>query len=142
MGPDPATTIVHGRCTGHFAENDEFEPQTDVDALEDALRQAGRLVTFYRYPGTGHWFFEPDRTDAFDAAAAELALIAPWRFSKTPQTDAPAECLGGGRSSSGGSEPAVLGVQPQTHSDGKGKHQQLRDQGLPGRVDAQYRNCG
>ena len=25
------------------------------------------------YPGTGHWFFEPDRTDAFHPAAAELA---------------------------------------------------------------------
>jgi carboxymethylenebutenolidase len=58
---------------GHFAENDEFEPESDVEALEDTLRQAGRLVTFYRYPGTGHWFFEPDRTHAFDAAAADLA---------------------------------------------------------------------
>lgn len=67
---------------GHFAENDEFEPQTEVDALEDALRQAGRLVTFYRYPGTGHWFFEPDRTDAFDAAAAELAWDRTLAFLK------------------------------------------------------------
>ncbi len=58
---------------GHFAEKDEFEPLSEVDALEDALRQAGRLVTFYRYAGAGHWFFEPDRTQAFDAAAADLA---------------------------------------------------------------------
>lgn len=67
---------------GHFAENDEFEPQMEVDALEDALRQAGRLVTFYRYPGTGHWFFEPDRTQAFDAAAAELAWDRTLAFLK------------------------------------------------------------
>ncbi len=67
---------------GHFAENDEFEPQSEVDGLEDALRQAGRLVTFYRYPGTGHWFFEPDRTDAFDAAAAELAWDRTLAFLK------------------------------------------------------------
>jgi carboxymethylenebutenolidase len=67
---------------GHFAENDEFEPQTEVDALEDALRQAGRLVTFYQYPGTGHWFFEPDRTDAFDAEAAELAWDRTLAFLK------------------------------------------------------------
>jgi carboxymethylenebutenolidase len=58
---------------GHFAENDDFEQQADVDALEETLRQSGRLVTFYRYPGTGHWFFEPDRTHAYDEAAAQLA---------------------------------------------------------------------
>ena len=67
---------------GHFAENDEFEPQSEVDALEDALRDAGRLVTFYKYPGTGHWFFEPDRTSAFDAAAAELAWDRTLAFLK------------------------------------------------------------
>ncbi len=33
---------------GHFAENDEFEPQSNVDALEESLRRAGRPVTFYR----------------------------------------------------------------------------------------------
>jgi carboxymethylenebutenolidase len=58
---------------GHFAENDEFEPQLYVDGLEESLRRAGRPVTFYRYPGAGHWFFEPDRLDAYNQAAASLA---------------------------------------------------------------------
>lgn len=58
---------------GHFAENDEFEPQANVDALEDYLRRAGRPVNFYRYSGAGHWFFEPDRTQAYNEAAASLA---------------------------------------------------------------------
>lgn len=58
---------------GHFAENDEYEPQSNVNALEESLRRAGRPVTFYRYPGTGHWFFEPDRVEAYDQAAASLA---------------------------------------------------------------------
>ena len=57
---------------GHFAENDEFEPPANVDGLEEALKRAGRPVTFYRYSGTGHWFFEPDRP-AYDPAAASLA---------------------------------------------------------------------
>lgn len=58
---------------GHFAEKDEFEPQSDVDALEAALRCAGRPVSFYCYSSTGHWFFEPDRLQAFNPAAASLA---------------------------------------------------------------------
>jgi carboxymethylenebutenolidase len=58
---------------GHFAEDDEFEPQSDVDQLEAALRSAGRPVSFHRYSNTGHWFFEPDRPDAYNQAAAALA---------------------------------------------------------------------
>jgi carboxymethylenebutenolidase len=58
---------------GHFAEEDPYEPQTYVDALETALRDAARPVSFHVYPGTGHWFFEPDRPDAFNPAAASLA---------------------------------------------------------------------
>lgn len=58
---------------GHFAGADPYEPAEYVDALEAELRELGRPVTFYRYPDTGHWFFEPDRVDAYNAAAAELA---------------------------------------------------------------------
>ena len=58
---------------GHFAEEDEFEPQSNIDNLEESLRRAGRPVTFYRYSGTGHWFFEPDRSQAYNQAAASLA---------------------------------------------------------------------
>jgi carboxymethylenebutenolidase len=58
---------------GHFGELDEVEPPSNVDELEETLRQAGRPVTFYRYPGTGHWFFEPDRQQAYNQAAAGLA---------------------------------------------------------------------
>lgn len=58
---------------GHFAGKDEYEPQSNVDELENAIKRAGRPVNFYSYPGTGHWFFEPDRVHAFDEAAANLA---------------------------------------------------------------------
>jgi len=67
--------LSHSRAAylGHFAENDPFEPQANVDRLEEYLRRVGRPVTFYRYPGTGHWFFEPDRSDAYNREAAVLA---------------------------------------------------------------------
>jgi carboxymethylenebutenolidase len=58
---------------GHFAENDPYEPRENVNELEEALRNAGCPVTFYHYPETGHWFFEPDRVDAYKEAAAKLA---------------------------------------------------------------------
>jgi carboxymethylenebutenolidase len=71
---------------GHFAANDEFEPQSYVDELEESLRRAGRPVTFYGYPGTGHWFFEPDRSDAYNQAAATLAWERTLSFLKRSST--------------------------------------------------------
>jgi carboxymethylenebutenolidase len=58
---------------GHFAGNDPYEPQSSVDSLEESLGRAGCTVTFHRYPGVGHWFFEPDRIDAYNREAATLA---------------------------------------------------------------------
>jgi carboxymethylenebutenolidase len=68
-------TRSRARYLGHFAEKDPYEPEANVVGLEQALQQAGRSVTFHRYPGTGHWFFEQDRLDAYNRDAAELA----WR---------------------------------------------------------------
>jgi len=58
---------------GHFAQTDDFEPASEVSSLQDALRTAGRPVSFHTYPGTGHWFFEQDRSDAYNEVASELA---------------------------------------------------------------------
>lgn len=58
---------------GHFAETDPFEPEEGIRALEQSLKSVGRPTTFYTYPGTGHWFFESDRPDAYDVQAAQLA---------------------------------------------------------------------
>lgn len=71
---------------GHFAGNDEFEPQSNVDNLEESLRRAGCQVTFYRYSGTGHWFFEPDRSQAYNQAAASLAWDRTLNFLKRSLT--------------------------------------------------------
>lgn len=57
----------------HFAEKDPYESESGIKAFEKALLAANRPLTIYRYPGTGHWFFEPDRVDAFNREAAELA---------------------------------------------------------------------
>jgi carboxymethylenebutenolidase len=70
---------------GHFAENDQFEPQSNVDDLEETLKRAGRPVTFYRYKDTEHWFFEPDRPQ-YNGAAASLAWDRTLDFLKHSPT--------------------------------------------------------
>ena len=58
---------------GHFAEQDEYESPELMRDLESRLQAAGKEATFHVHPGTGHWFFEDDRPDAYDAEAAGLA---------------------------------------------------------------------
>jgi carboxymethylenebutenolidase len=67
---------------GHFAGDDPYEPPSNVAELEESIRSAGRPVTFYTYPDTGHWFFEPDRTDAYNVEAANLAWERTLEFLK------------------------------------------------------------
>lgn len=69
---------------GHFAENDPYEPQENLDWLTDAITTAGRSFTVYQYPGTGHWFFEPDRPTAYHPAAADLAWQRTLAFLQQP----------------------------------------------------------
>lgn len=71
---------------GHFAEVDPFEPESNVSALEESLKSAGRPVTFYQYSGTGHWFFEPDRVQAYNPAAANLAWDRTLAFLRRSST--------------------------------------------------------
>ncbi|MDP9316288.1 MAG: dienelactone hydrolase family protein [Chloroflexota bacterium] len=58
---------------GHFAEQDPWEPLDDVRQMETAMRQAGVQLTLHIYPEVGHWFFEDDRREHYDPAAAVLA---------------------------------------------------------------------
>lgn len=58
---------------GHFAERDPYESAETIQALDENLRSANRPTSFYTYPEKGHWFFENDRPDAFDAQSARLA---------------------------------------------------------------------
>ncbi|HEX2849618.1 MAG TPA: dienelactone hydrolase family protein [Acidimicrobiales bacterium] len=58
---------------GHFADNDSFVTDDEVESLEANLRGHGLEVEFHRYPGTTHWFFERDRAVAYEPDAAEAA---------------------------------------------------------------------
>lgn len=66
----------------HFAENDAYEEPEYVAYLQEQLAMAGLQVEFHTYPGTGHWFFESNRPDAYDAEAATQAWQRTLRFLK------------------------------------------------------------
>jgi carboxymethylenebutenolidase len=88
-GTGPADfTRARASYLGHFAAWDEYETEAQVDALEAAIRAAGREVTFHRYERTGHWFFEPDRTHAYSPLATPVAWERTLAFLK--------ECLAAG----------------------------------------------
>jgi carboxymethylenebutenolidase len=69
----PSLTRARTPVLGHFAENDPYETDEGLAALESTLRTANRDVELHRYPGTGHWFAEPSK-EAYVPAAAELAF--------------------------------------------------------------------
>jgi carboxymethylenebutenolidase len=82
--PIAATTVFYATRAGdfsasrsafqfHLAETDPFVSPGSIVRQECQLRAADRDAEFHHYPGTGHWFFEWDRPDAYDAHAARLA---------------------------------------------------------------------
>jgi len=59
---------------GHYAEKDDWGAgPAKVSKLRDKLVGQGCEVTFHTYPGTRHWFFESDVSDAYQPEAAALA---------------------------------------------------------------------
>jgi carboxymethylenebutenolidase len=66
----PADIRVPLQC--HFAAHDDWCTPEKVDALEQALRAAGKDYELYRYPGH-HAFMNSDRTSVYDPEAAKLA---------------------------------------------------------------------
>ncbi|MBM4431757.1 MAG: dienelactone hydrolase family protein [Chloroflexi bacterium] len=66
-------TPAQAAYLGHFAQSDEWVAASGVQKLHKALRAADRPATFHTYAGTGHWFFEADRPEAYHPEAAALA---------------------------------------------------------------------
>jgi carboxymethylenebutenolidase len=80
-GQVAATTVFYGAqdidfmgaqsaYLGHFAATDPYIDDDALTLLEAELHLLGLDTTFHRYPGTAHWFFEADRPEHDDAAAA------------------------------------------------------------------------
>jgi carboxymethylenebutenolidase len=81
--PDLDYSSANAAYLCHFAENDPYESAESVVEMEKALQAGGKPFTFYTYPRTTHWFFEANRPDAFDAAAAALSWERTISFIQT-----------------------------------------------------------
>ena len=60
------------RIQGHFAENDEWQPVSNIRKADQALKDAGMDASMYIYAGASHWFMEEDRPE-YDPKSAALA---------------------------------------------------------------------
>ncbi len=67
---------------GHFALVDEWEPLEGVQAMETAMKAAGREALFHYYPDVGHWFFEDNHPEAYEPHAAAQAWERSLAFLK------------------------------------------------------------
>ncbi len=66
----------------HLAEKDAYVATSGVKKLQKSLAAADKVAAFYTYPGTGHWFFESDRPEAYHPQAAQFAWNRSVEFLK------------------------------------------------------------
>lgn len=71
-GQDIDMEAARSAFLGHYAESDPYVDEDGLVLLESELHLDGLQVEFHRYPGTQHWFDEPDRPE-HDPDAAALA---------------------------------------------------------------------
>ncbi len=63
----------------HFADTDELVDSDEASFMEATIGLSGLEVESHSYPGTSHWFFEPERPN-YDPGAAEQAWERMVRF--------------------------------------------------------------
>ena len=71
----PGYTKLNGPVLGLYAEKDSFVTPKVAREVEAAIKAAGKAVEINIYPGVDHAFFNDERKDVYDAAAAQDA----WR---------------------------------------------------------------
>jgi carboxymethylenebutenolidase len=69
-GVQPDLSGLRCPVLGHYAEHDDFASPEAARALEEQIRAQGKQVEFHIYPGTTHAFFNDDRPEVYDEAAA------------------------------------------------------------------------
>jgi carboxymethylenebutenolidase len=75
----PDYTRLGGPVLGLYAEKDGFVTPDVAKQVDQAIRDAGKSSTIHIYPNVDHGFFNDDRPDVYNRAAAEDA----WRRTLT-----------------------------------------------------------
>jgi carboxymethylenebutenolidase len=75
----PDYSKLNGPVLGLFAEKDQFVNPTAARAVDVAIKAAGKQSEIHIYPNADHAFFNDERADAYDKAAAGDA----WRRTLT-----------------------------------------------------------
>ncbi len=76
---DPDWSRLEAAVQAHFAEEDDFLPE-QARHLEQTLRELGKDVEMFLYPGVGPGFFNDTRPDVYDASAASTAWTRSLEF--------------------------------------------------------------
>jgi len=69
----PDYARLSGPVLGLFAEKDAFVTPATAREVEAAVKKAGKSVEIHIYPGVDHGFFNDERADVYNKAAAEDA---------------------------------------------------------------------
>jgi carboxymethylenebutenolidase len=75
----PDYAKLSGPVLGLYAERDGFVTPTVARQVDADIRKAGKASEIHIYPGVDHAFFNDERADVYDRAAAEDA----WRRTLT-----------------------------------------------------------
>ena len=79
-GAEPDWKALAAAVEGHYAEHDDMAPPDAVAAFEEQLRDLGKDVRIFSYPGTSHAFFNDSRPEVHDEEAARQAWVRTLEF--------------------------------------------------------------
>jgi carboxymethylenebutenolidase len=80
---NPALENLQGPVLGIFASRDEYASPEAVAKLDQALTEKGKAHEFKTYPDTDHAFFNDDRPEVYNDAAAKDAWERVLMFLRT-----------------------------------------------------------
>ena len=79
-GTEPGWSALTAAVEGHFAEEDDLADPASVAEFEQRLRELGKDVRIFTYPGTTHAFFNDTRKEVYDDEAARQAWVRTLEF--------------------------------------------------------------